>query len=267
MNIKVKEQVAETGNMIEEKTGNAINQVQDVTRKSYYAYLGMWRMIYDGAIETVTYSRRMVDKAIERGEGVERMAIEEVQDTVTEMKTEVEARANKIQKRLKKGLRRSERGLEDQIETVLERLEVPTQNTLVELNERIEMLNKKIDNMILAQNQVVIEQPMPRYDTLTAKDIVKRLDELTLEELVNVKQYEMAHENRVTVLREVDRRLDAMPIARYDALTVDEIEPMLSTLDTAELKAVAKYEAAHENRVTLLRAIDSELAARETAVA
>jgi hypothetical protein len=114
------------------------------------------------------------------------------------------------------------------------------------------------------ENNVAAE-PMPRYEQMTAKEVVSRLDALSIEELTAVKQYEMAHENRVTVLREVDSRLQAMPVARYDDMSVQEVEPLLNTLSDNELEYLAKYEAAHENRVTMLRAIDAELKSRPQA--
>ena len=263
MATNMKERLIKVENAAEEKASGALNQVQELGRKSLYAYLGMWRMIYDGAMDTVDSSKRMFNSVVERGAGVEQMAVNEAQEVVAQAET----RVNQVQNRVRKTFRRSEQELEGQIEAILQRLDVPTRANVLKLNANIEALNKKINTVITAQTEGVVERPLPRYDELTAKEIVNRLDALTIDELVAVKQYEMAHENRVTVLREVDRRLQAMPIARYDALTVDEIEPMLATLDAEQLQAVAAYEAAHENRVTLLRSIESELEARETAAA
>lgn len=263
MATKVRQQVIEVENLVEEKTNSTLTQIQNIGRKSVFASLGIGSMIYDGAVNTMDRSKRLFNEAVERGEGVEQTAM----DNAKEISSQVEERANKMQERINRSYRRSEQGLESQIEAALERLGVPNRSTIAELNANLEALSKKIDETIAMQAEVVIEQPMPRYDKLTAKEIVSKLDALTIEELVDLKQYEMAQENRVTVLREVDRRLEEMPIARYDTLTVDEIEPMLATLDMAQLETVAEYEAAHDNRVTLLRAIESEVEARKTAVA
>lgn len=256
-------QMIEVENMVEEKTNFALTQIQDVSRKSAFAYLGMWRMIYDGAMNSLDRTKRLFDEAVERGEGVEQKAM----DNLKEMTGQVEEGANKMQDRLTRNFRRSKDELDSQIEAALNRLDVPSRSNIAELNAKLDALDKKLNEMIAMQAEPVIEQPMPRYDKLTAKEIVSKLDALTIEDLVAVRQYEMAQENRVTILREVDRRLKAMPIARYDDLTVDEIEPFLVTLDVAQLEAVAEYEAAHENRVTLLRAIESEVESRQTAAA
>jgi poly(hydroxyalkanoate) granule-associated protein len=263
MTTSVERQITDVENIVEEKTNSALSQIQEVSRKSVYASLGMWRMIYDSALNTVDRSKRFFDEAVERGEDVEKKTMENAK----EMTSQVEERASEVQERISRNFRRSESELESQVESALNRLNVPTRSNIAELNAKLEALSKKIDEIMVVQAEVVVEQPMPRYDNLTAKEIVNKLAPLTIEELVAVKQYEMAQENRVTVLREIDRRLEAMPIARYDALTVDEIEPMLMTLDLSQLENVAEYEAAHENRVTLLRTVESEIEARKTAVA
>lgn len=253
----------EVEDCIEEKTNNALTQIQDLGRKSMFASLGMWRMIYDGAMNSVDRSKRLFDEAVERGEGVQESAM----NNAKEMTNQVQESANQMQDRITSSFRRSKDEMDSQIESALNRLDIPTRSNIAELNAKLDALNEKLNEIMTAQAEPVVEQPMPRYDKLTAKEIVSKLAPLTIEELVAVKQYEMAQENRVTILREVDRRLKAMPIARYDELTVDEIEPLLSTLDVAQLENVAVYEAAHENRVTLLRAVESEVEARKTAVA
>ena len=262
--MKIKEQAIELENKVEEQVNGALNRVQDATRKSFFAYLGIWGVAYDGAVGVVDYSKRMFNKAVERGSNVEQSVREEAQGRVAN----VEDQASEVRDHLKKRWRDSEQELESQIEAALNRLELPSQSSLTALNDKIDRLNDKIDGLLVTEEtEIVVAQPLPDYDKFTAKKIVGMLDKLTIEELVQVKQYEMAHENRVTVLREVDSLLEEMPIARYDELTVEEIEPLLATLDVAQLKVVAEYEAAHENRVTLLRAIESELENRETAVA
>jgi poly(hydroxyalkanoate) granule-associated protein len=51
--------------------------------------------------------------------------------------------------------------------------------------------------------------PLPRYDELTAEEVVERLHGLDQAELLHVKVYEQEHGNRVTVLRAVEDRLVA----------------------------------------------------------
>lgn len=260
--MEIQEQIVEIQNETEESAANLFQQAQDATRKTYFASLGLLDFLYESATGTVDYSKKLFEKAVQRGESMEKNARQEVHDVTKG----VESRANEAQERVRKAFRRSEQKLDSQIESSLERLDLPRSSTVADLNRKLEELNAKVEHMIAEQDHVV-EQPLPGYDQLTAREIAGHLNELTMEELAAVKQYEMAHENRVTVLREADRLLAVMPIARYDELAVHEIEPLLNTLDVEELKFVAGYEVAHANRVTLLRAIEEELESRETAVA
>ncbi len=49
------------------------------------------------------------------------------------------------------------------------------------------------------------------------------------------------------------------PVADYDALNVGQVSDALDGLSAYELQKVRRYEAAHKNRVTVLRDIDGRL--------
>ena len=50
--------------------------------------------------------------------------------------------------------------------------------------------------------------PIEGYDDLSAKDVVARLEGLGAEHLAMVREYEAAHANRVTVLKDIAKRLE-----------------------------------------------------------
>ena len=52
--------------------------------------------------------------------------------------------------------------------------------------------------------------PFEGYEELTAKELVERLGEMDEAELRAVRAFEAGTKNRVTVLREIDERLDEM---------------------------------------------------------
>ncbi|MEY2417964.1 MAG: hypothetical protein QOG90_644, partial [Actinomycetota bacterium] len=56
---------------------------------------------------------------------------------------------------------------------------------------------------------------------------------------------------------------DAFPIANYDELLVTEVVPMLGALSATELRQVRAREESGKARASVLRRIDSEIAARE----
>ncbi len=55
--------------------------------------------------------------------------------------------------------------------------------------------------------QIRVGEPWRGYGSLTAKDVNDRLAAASLESLAVARLYETAHRNRVTVIREIDRRL------------------------------------------------------------
>ena len=57
--------------------------------------------------------------------------------------------------------------------------------------------------------QIRIGEPWKGYGSLTAKEVNDRLAAASPESLAVARLYETAHRNRVTVLREIDRRLAA----------------------------------------------------------
>ena len=103
------------------------------------------------------------------------------------------------------------------------------------------------------------ELPIQGYGSLTAADVVSRLQGLTQTDLARVYKYEQAHEGRSTILEAIDSRLIDLPIATYDALTVDEIIGRLDGLSKSELRTLRRYEADTKARSTLLEKIDSLL--------
>jgi polyhydroxyalkanoate synthesis regulator phasin len=103
------------------------------------------------------------------------------------------------------------------------------------------------------------ELPIASYNSLTASEILTELKGLTQTQLAKVYKFEKANENRATILEAIDSRLSPLPIATYDALTVDEISGRLSNLNESDLKTIRRYESETKNRSTVLDKIDALL--------
>lgn len=101
--------------------------------------------------------------------------------------------------------------------------------------------------------------PIARYDELTADEIRARVRGLTQTDLARVYKYEKTHRNRSTVLEAVESHFADLPIATYDAMTVDEIVQRLGELNEDELETLRDYEANTKARTTLLDRIDTAL--------
>lgn len=91
--------------------------------------------------------------------------------------------------------------------------------------------------------------------------------ETMLTELMDMGRREMGEvEERInSLVSRLDRELEdeIRPIANYDEKTVDEITGELDDLDGMQLRTIRAHEVNNKNRVTILRAIDEQLAQRD----
>jgi hypothetical protein len=101
------------------------------------------------------------------------------------------------------------------------------------------------------------ELPIASYNSLTASEILTELRGLTQTQLAMVYKFEKANEGRATILESIDSRLVPLPIATYDALTVNEISARLASLSPGDLEILRRYEADTKNRTTVLDKIDT----------
>jgi len=213
----------------QEMVEDNVKLVQKTSRKVARTYAGLLGMAYDEAKAILGRGCKIVGEAEHRGEKMEAATLRQVKSaskSVTKQVKGAEREVQKVQKRLAKRVRRSEAQAENeidaQVERVLERLGIPSRDRIVKLSAEIEALSRKIDlevvqagvmkGAIEAEAQQAVEQmplPLTGYDSMTAREIVALLDGMTESQLADVKAYEMAHDNRVTITREVDRRFEA----------------------------------------------------------
>lgn len=204
----------------QEAVEDNIKQMRKTGRKVALTYAGLLGMAYDEAKAILDRGRKMVNEAESRGEKLENAARRQVKSArkgvekqVKQQVKGVEKEVEKVQKRFTKQVQRSEARAENeidaQVERVLDRLGIPSRDRIVKLSAEIEALSRKIDQELVQANGTKWEVPLPEYDRLTAREIVALLDSLTPSQLVEVKAYEMAHDNRVTITREVERRLES----------------------------------------------------------
>jgi ferritin-like metal-binding protein YciE len=101
---------------------------------------------------------------------------------------------------------------------------------------------------------------IPRYDQLTAEEIVGKLASLSQIDLAKVDAYERKNENRTTVLSRITSLRGDEPWPGYDELTADEVQAVLSEGDDDRAQLVRTYERSHKNRAGVLKAAERELA-------
>jgi ferritin-like metal-binding protein YciE len=103
--------------------------------------------------------------------------------------------------------------------------------------------------------------PIAGYDDLTAEDIVSKLPEISQIDLAKVDAYERRNDDRTTVLDRVSALRGDEPWPGYDEQNVAEIQAALKVADDELAKKVRRYERAHKDRSSVLRATERKLAA------
>ena len=98
------------------------------------------------------------------------------------------------------------------------------------------------------------EPPLPRYDSLTAADVVARLRALSQNELARVERYERSGDGRQTILKRVAALREKEPWRGYDTATVKDVKEKLARAKTERVTADRDYERRHRNRTGVMDA-------------
>jgi len=101
------------------------------------------------------------------------------------------------------------------------------------------------------------DQPIARYDALTAEEIASRLPKLSQVDLAKVEAYERSKENRTTVTDRVATLQGDEPWPGYDELTATEVQQALGTAGQDRITAALTYERAHKARAGVLKKAES----------
>lgn len=251
-------------------TETAYTDVKNGGHKAVLVGLGTMGMAQDTLQDLYKRTSSWYEKSYERGTEIEKRFRHDADELVTESRKRFEA---------------AENDLETQVKKVVDRIKVPTQDELKGLTKNLEEVEGRIEGFVRnalkmepkkvtdvgadvqtkaetvveATVEAIAQLPFADYAELTAKEINQRMGDMTLSEMRKVLDYESAHENRVTVIREINRRLEAMPIGNYDELTVDDITHQLDAFDETQLTVIAQYERAHSGRVGVLEYIEKRL--------
>jgi hypothetical protein len=107
--------------------------------------------------------------------------------------------------------RYSQAEIEQAVQRTLRKLGIPSRERVERLSNKVDELTALIDRR-LAERQATEEAvpPLENYGDLTVKQIMDRLNGLDAAELTDLRAYEESHRKRVTLLREIDRRIMAL---------------------------------------------------------
>ena len=148
----------------------------------------------------------------------------------------------------------------------VDRVAKTTARTTAARAKRTSRQARKVPGVAQAEGQIKgavateADLAIPRYDQLTADEIVGKLAALSQIDLAKVDAYERKNENRTTVLNRISALRGDEPWPGYDELTADEVQAVLSEGDDDRAEQVRSYERSHKNRAGVLRATERELA-------
>lgn len=108
-------------------------QIADYSRKLFLASLGMVGMAQDNLNDAWKSSQKFADKLVERGETFEEKNLRRARKQVEEQGEEV--------------VEKAKTRFDETIENVINRLQLPTRNTITDLEKQIAALGRKIDRI------------------------------------------------------------------------------------------------------------------------
>ena len=183
-------------NRVQTKVGDTTSAIVESPRRLIDASRGALNTTRDEADQLLERGENLFDKLVERGEEIETQQVNRIQ--------RVWKGAADLSR---KQIDRVEHLAEQQMQFVLRTVNIPSMDDISRLDKELERLNRKLDAQL--KDKQLAAMPIANYDDLTAKEIIAQLDELDEVGLKAVEEFETAHGQRKTVLREVDHRLQA----------------------------------------------------------
>ncbi|MEM8535104.1 MAG: phasin family protein [Chloroflexota bacterium] len=246
------------------------NPIVDTAQKSVRASVGAVALVGDHITETF-------NKFTDRGKVVEQNA----QDWFKETTGQVNGNVSEGERLVEANVTKAQDQFEQIREQVFDTFNLPSYTSVQVLNEQIAHLSVQIDDLydeVLGVAPVVPTVPLTDYDKLNAETIIDQLPQYDEPTLLAIRDYEKAHNNRVTVLRTLERLLverhalsstevetTVEPFPRYDDLSMDNLLNRVADLSEIELLHVQSYEQSHQNRLTVLEAIELRLTEKRSA--
>ena len=183
-------------NRVQTKVGDTTSAIVESPRRLIDASRGALNTTRDEADQLLERGENLFDKLVERGEEIETQQVNRIQ--------RVWKGAADLSR---KQIDRVEHLAEQQMQFVLRTFNIPSMEDISRLDKELERMNRKLDAQL--KDKQLAAMPIANYDDLTAKEIIAQLNELDEVGLKAVEEFETAHGQRKTVLREVDHRLQA----------------------------------------------------------
>lgn len=183
-------------NRVQTRVGDTTSAIVESPRRLIDASRGALNTTRDEADQLLERGENLFDKLVERGEQIETQQFNRIQ------------RVWKGAAGLgRKQIDRVEHLAEQQMQFVLRTFNIPSMDDISRLDKELERMNRKLDAQLTEKQLAAM--PIANYDDLTAKEVIAQLEGLDETGLKAVEEFESAHGQRKTVLREVDHRLQA----------------------------------------------------------
>jgi len=214
-----------------------ITNTREIAHKAVLAYAGLWGMAYDSVKYGIENSQELLEKAEKRGEELEqgitkwydvtfenagasisklresygenlegvKESVVNVKDSVSGMKESVVGVKESVVN-VKDVVAENTKGIQEKVLSTVATVRPSSngkdvQETVIEVTEEAKEEAKE-------EVSETLSAPFEGYDGLTAKDLIAKLDGMDDKALELVKSYEEATKNRVTILRDIDERLE-----------------------------------------------------------
>ena len=195
---------------LQEQVGENGDQVRKYAHKAALAYTGLWAMAYDSAKSGLEGSKELLDKAEKRGEEVETELSKQYSkyyDQAMQEFQKLQGRAGdvvdleEVSKNVTNVVSDNAKVVQENVGKVMSKVGLPS---------RVDVPEVVIE---VSVNGEEVSPPLPDYEELTAKELVAKFDDMTVEQLQVIRAYEVGAKNRVTVLRDIDERLSEAVVA------------------------------------------------------
>lgn len=215
---------------VQETVEDTSKKAMDLGRKAYLTYLGVWGMGYDGVKNVYKEPMGWINKAEKRGKVVEKniakifeayqkdfpgevtKLAESVQHTATDLAKSAGSKAEEWAKVGQKQFAQVVKW-ESAPGQVVEEIKVEAKAAAKSVNGSVKKVQEK-GAAVVAEVQEVAESAVEKiwkgYDELGVKEIVAGLESMSVSKLEELRTYEVGGKNRVTVVREIDARMQAM---------------------------------------------------------
>lgn len=177
-----------------DETSEMVTSAPDRIMKASRGALNMTR---EEADHLLARGHDLFDELVQRGEKIEQEQTSRLNNWLKDWEG-----------RGRKQVTVAEEQIEQQVQAVLRALHIPSAEDVATLNKQLEKIGKKLDAYIKTAEQAAL--PIVNYTGLSAKEVVAMLGDLDEQGLLAVQKFEMAHDGRKTILREIEQKLEAM---------------------------------------------------------